>query len=97
METTRFNIADYLADRETIVEYLNTVLEDGSSADLIEAIGHIAKALGMSKIAQETGMSRPSLYKAFSQGAKPQFDTVLKVLKAIGGELKISPVDKEAS
>lgn len=45
-----------------IAEYLNTVLEEGNDADVISAIGHIAKAIGMTKIAEETGMSRPSLY-----------------------------------
>ena len=54
-----------------IAEYLNTVLEDGESCDLIVAIGHIAKAMVMTKIAEKTGMSRPSLYKALSDGAKP--------------------------
>ena len=50
----------------------------------------IAKARGMSKIAEETGLSRPSLYKALSQGSKPQFDTILKVLRAVGGNLEYS-------
>ena len=45
----------------------------------------------MTKIAEETGMSRPSLYKALSEGAKPQFATILKVLKAIGGQLQVTP------
>ena len=75
-----------------IAEYLNTVLEDGESSDLIVAIGHIAKAIGMTKIAEETGMSRPSLYKALSDGAKPQFETIIKVLKAIGGQINVKPM-----
>ena len=70
-----------------IKEYLNTVLEEGDSKDIIVALGHVAKAMGMSMIAEETGLSRPSLYKALSEGAKPQFDTVLKVLRAVGGHL----------
>ena len=91
MGTSRFEIADYLDSKENIAEYLNTVLEEGSNADIINAIGHIAKAIGMTKIAEETGMSRPSLYKALSDGAKPQFDTIMKVLKAIGGQIQVSP------
>ncbi len=92
METSKFDIADYLDNKEMIAEYLNTVLEEGDSSDVITAIGHIAKSIGMTKIAQETGLSRPSLYKALSDGAKPQFETILKVLRAIGGDIKINPM-----
>lgn len=92
METSKFDIADYLDSNEMIAEYLNTVLEEGNDADMITAIGHIAKAIGMTKIAEETGMSRSSLYKALSDGAKPQFETIMKVLKAIGGQIRVTPV-----
>ena len=92
MATTKFDIADYIDSEEMIAEYLNTVLEDGGSSDLIVAIGHIAKAIGMTKIAEKTGMSRPSLYKALSDGAKPQFETIMKVLKAIGGQINVKPM-----
>lgn len=91
MKTSKFEVADYLEDKEIISEYLNTVLEEGNNQDLIVAIGNVAKAIGMSKIAEETGMSRPSLYKALNQNAKPQFATVMKVLKAIGGQIQIKP------
>ena len=46
----------------------------------------------MTKIAKKTGMSRPSLYKALSDGAKPQFGTIMKVLKAIGGQINVKPM-----
>ena len=92
MTTTKFDIADYLDSEETIAEYLNTVLEDGNNSDLIVAIGLIAKSIGMTKIAEKTGMSRPSLYKALSDGAKPQFGTIMKVLKAIGGQINVKPM-----
>lgn len=91
METSKFDIADYLDSNEIIAEYLNTILEDGNDSDLIIAIGHIAKSIGMTKIAQETGLSRPSLYKALAVGSKPKFDTIMKVLKAIGGKIHINP------
>lgn len=94
METSKFDIADYLDSNEMIAEYLNTVLDEGDSDDVIEALGHIAKSIGMSKIAEETGMSRPSLYKALSSGAKPQFETIMKVLKAVGGQIKINPISR---
>lgn len=92
MGTSRFDIADYLDNKEMIAEYLNTVLEEGDSTDVINAIGHIAKAIGMTKISEETGLSRPSLYKALSDGAKPQFATIMKVLKAIGGQVQVHPI-----
>ena len=92
MKTSKFNVADYLDNSEVIAEYLNAALEDGDDAEIIAAIRNIAKAIGMTKIAEETGLSRPSLYKALSEGAKPQFTTIMKVLKAIGGQIKVSPV-----
>ena len=92
METTTFDISDYLDSEEMIAEYLNSILEDGDSSDLIVAIGHVAKAIGMTKIAEKTGMSRPSLYKALSDGSKPQLATIMKVLEAIGGQINVKPI-----
>ncbi len=92
MEATKFDIADYLDSNEMISEYLNTVLEEGNDVEIIAAIGYVAKAIGMTKIAEETGLSRQSLYKALSDGAKPQFATIMKVLKAIGGQIHINPI-----
>ena len=92
MEKTKFDIADYLDSKEMIAEYLNAVLEEGNDTEIVTAIGHIAKAIGMTKIADETGMSRPSLYKALSEGAKPQFSTIMKVLKAVGGQIRVNPI-----
>ena len=92
METSKFDIADYLDSNEMIAEYLNVVLEEGDDSEIVVAIGNIAKAIGMTKIAEETGMSRPSLYKALSEGAKPQFSTIMKVLKAVGGQIRVNPI-----
>ena len=55
MTTTKFEIADYLENNEVIAEYLNTVLEEGDNDEIVTAIGHIAKAIGMTRIAEETG------------------------------------------
>ena len=92
LQTSKFDIADYLDSNEMIAEYLNAVLEEGNDDEIVAAIGHIAKAIGMTRIAEETGMSRTSLYKALSDGAKPQFSTIMKVLKAIGGQIRINPI-----
>ena len=90
MKTTKFEIADYLNDDEMIREYLSEVLREGDSREIISALGHVAKAIGMSKIAEQTGLSRPSLYKALSENSKPQFDTILKVIRALGVNLKLN-------
>jgi probable addiction module antidote protein len=92
METSKFDIADYLDNNEMIAEYLNEVLENGNENDLINAIGNVAKAIGMTKIAEKSGLSRPSLYKALSDGAKPQFSTIMKVLRAVGGQVTVNPI-----
>jgi probable addiction module antidote protein len=92
MEPSKFEISDYLDSNEMIAEYLNEVLENGNETDLVKAIGHVAKAIGMTKIAEKSGMSRPSLYKALSDGAKPQFATIMKVLRAIGGQITVNPL-----
>ena len=92
MDISKFDIADYLDSNEMIAEYLNVVLEEGDDSEIVVAIGNIAKAIGMTKIAEETGMSRPSLYKALSEGAKPHFSTIMKVLKAVGGQIRVNPI-----
>ncbi len=91
MNTSKFNIADYLDNDEMVQEYLNEILAEGDSKEIVIALGHIAKAIGMSKIAEQTGLSRPSLYKALSENAKPQFETILKVIRAIGSSIKLNP------
>lgn len=91
MDISKFDIADYLDDEEMVQEYLNTVLEEGNAQEIIVALGHIAKAIGMTQIAERTGLSRPSLYKALSPNSKPQFETILKVIRAIGESLHLKP------
>ena len=86
-----FDASDYLDDSETIAEYLNAVIETDDQALLLSAIGDIAKATGMQKIANDSGLGRESLYKALAPGAKPRFETVFKILQALGVSLKISP------
>lgn len=71
-----------------IAEYLSQVLEDGDMDELLEAIGNIAKAKGMSQIAADTGLGRESLYKTFQSGSKPRFETVMKVLHSLGVNIK---------
>ena len=86
--TNNFDISQYLDSKEMIAEYLSQVLEDGDMDELLIAIGHIAKAKGMSQVSKDTGLGRESLYKAFIKGSNPKFDTVLKVLNSLDIKLK---------
>ena len=86
-----FDASEYLDDSGTIAEYLNAIIETGDQALLLSAIGDIAKATGMQKIANDSGLGRESLYKALAPGAKPRFETVFKIIQALGVSLKISP------
>lgn len=86
-----FDLASILDSDEAIGEYLSQVLADGDSDELLRAIGYIAKARGMAQIASDTGLGRESLYKALMPGAKPRFDTVLKVMHALGVDLRAYP------
>ena len=59
---------------------------------LASALGDIARARGMAQVAQDSGLGRESLYKALSDGAKPRYDTVLKVMRALGVKLHAEPI-----
>jgi len=85
-----FDIANYLDNKEIIAEYLTQVLEDGDMDEFLNAINDIARAKGISNISKETNLNRESLYKAFKKGAKPRFDTVLKVLNSLDVKLVAS-------
>jgi len=89
---TKFDVSDYLTDEETIAEYLNLILAEGDQNLLLSAIGDIAKAKGMKEIADASGLGRESLYKALTPGAKPRFETIMKVLNVLGVNVSITPV-----
>jgi len=91
--TQVFDVADYLEDEQTIAEYLNLALEDPNPEMLLVAVKNVARARGMTELAQETGLGRESLYKALSEGAKPRYDTVFKVLRALGVKLHAEPIN----
>ena len=92
-----FDMAEQLRDEEDIAIYLNLVLEDGDTDEFIHALGHVAKARGMSQIARKTGLGRESLYKALTPGAKPRFDTIQKVLKAMDISLAAHHIDSTSN
>jgi probable addiction module antidote protein len=87
----KFDAAAYLDNEETIAEYLSAVMEKNDLDLLLAAVGDVAKARGMATIARDSGLRRESLYKAFAPGAKPRFDTVMKVLQALGLKLHAEP------
>lgn len=92
IKTKTFDVAEFLEDEETIAEYLNLALEDPNPEMLLLAVKNIARARGMTQLAQDTGLGRESLYKALSEGAKPRYDTVLKVVRALGVKLHAEPI-----
>ncbi len=91
-QVTPFDAADYLDDEETIALYLNAALEDPNPDVLLAAIRDVARARGMTQLANAAGLGRESLYKALTPGAKPRYDTVLKLLHALGVRLTATPV-----
>ncbi len=86
----KFDAVDYLDGEEMIAEYLTAALEDENPDVFLAAIADVAKARGMSAIAQSTGLGRESLYKALAPGAKPRYDTILKVLHSLGVKLTVT-------
>jgi probable addiction module antidote protein len=92
IETAPFDAADYLDDEETIAEYLTAALEDPNPDLFLVAVRDVARARGMAQLARDTGLGRESLYKALAPGAKPRYETVLKVLRALGVKLHVESV-----
>lgn len=91
-KTKTFDVAEFLEDEVTIAEYLNIALEDPNPEMLLLAVRNIARARGMTQLARDTGLGRESLYKALSEGAKPRYDTILKVVRALGVKLHAEPL-----
>lgn len=92
--TSRYDVAENLRTPEEMAAYLDACIEEsnGDASFVAKAIGDIARAKGMSSIAREAGLSRESLYKALSGDRMPGFDTILKVVRALGMELHAVPL-----
>ena len=88
-ELPTFDPAHYLRDASDIAAYLTQVIEEGDTSELAQALGIAARARGMAKVAEATGMGRESLYKALRADASPRFDTIAKVCKALGVRLVV--------
>lgn len=85
-----FGPSRYLDDDEAIADYIRLAIEDGDSGLLAAALGDVARARGMTQIAQATGLTREALYKALRPDAQPRFDTIQKVCRALGVKLTVT-------
>ena len=86
---TRFDAAEFLDSEEVIAEYLAAAIENEDPNVFVAALGDVAKARGMAFVAEQTGLGRESLYKALKSGSKLRFETVQKVIGALGVNLTI--------
>ena len=84
-----FDAATYLDNDAVIAEYLTAAAEDPNPDVFLAALGDVAKARGMARIAKETGLGRESLYKSLAVGAHPRYETVSAVLRALGVKLAV--------
>jgi len=82
-----FDVADHLDNEEVITEYLNAALEDPNPDMFLVAVKNVARARGMTRLAKDAGLGRESLYKALSPGAKPRYDTIARIIRALGVRL----------
>ena len=84
MKITKFDVTDHLDNEEVIAEYLAAAMEDPDPNVFLAALGDVAKARGMAQLAKDSGLSRESLYKTLAPGAKPRFETIMKITRALG-------------
>jgi probable addiction module antidote protein len=92
--TTRYDVAEHLRTPDEMASYLEACFEEanGDAAFIAKALGDIARAKGMTQVARDAGLSRESLYKALSGERNPNFDTILKVIMALGLKLHAEAV-----
>lgn len=94
--TSRYDVAEHLRSPEEVAAYLQACLDeaDGDAAFIAKALGDIARAKGMAQVARDAGLSRESLYKALSGDRSPSFDTILKVVAALGLRLHAEAAER---
>lgn len=88
--TSRWDITEMLDSDEMIAAYLSAVFGDGDAAEIRRALGHVARARGMTNVAKNTGLAREALYKALGDNGNPTLDTLLKLTKALGIRLAVA-------
>lgn len=94
MKLKKFDAADYLKTPEAVAAYLTEAFESDDPAYICSALDTVARAKGVASIANATGLSRESLYKAFRETARPEFETVRKVMGSLGVRLVAEPIKK---
>jgi probable addiction module antidote protein len=87
-QAARFDAAEFLDNEALIADYLSVALEEDDPAVFLAAVAAVARARGMTRMARDTGLGRESLYKALSPGATPRYDTVLRLVRAMGIKLR---------
>ena len=85
-----YDAAEYLESEEDMAAYLNAALEEGDATILAAALGDIARAKGMTQLSRDTGITRDGLYKALSPSGNPSFETVLRVVRALGLKIEVA-------
>ena len=90
-ELTEFDPSKYLDSDEAVAQYIGLAIEEGDSGLLAAALGDVARARGMSNVAEAAGLTREALYKALRPQAHPRFDTIQRVCKALGVRLTVAP------
>lgn len=93
-EITDYDTSEYLENEQDIIAYLNAIAEYDNPALMQAALGNVAKARGMTQIAKDAGVGRESLYKSLSKDGNPSFQTIAKVIHALGGRLTIQAARK---
>jgi probable addiction module antidote protein len=91
IETTRFDVRNYLKDRDRQAGYLEAVLEDGDPTLIAAALGDVARARGVAEFARQAGLSREAVYKGFRPGGNPTLETLAKAVKVLGLRLALAP------
>ena len=87
---TTYDSAEFLTSDIAITTYMEEALATHDPAFIANALGTVARARGMAKIAKKAGLSRESLYKALSTGGNPEFSTILRVMGALGLEFSVT-------
>lgn len=90
MKIKKFDVVDFLGSDEAIIEYLNAALEEGDSDFFVKAVGDVARAKGMMKVAKTTGLGRQNLYRSLSSGGNPRVGTLFRVLDALDVRLSVA-------
>jgi len=87
--TKPFDVAEHLETDNDIWEFLAEVLATGTTSDFVHALNTAARAKGMTEVAKQAGVTRASLYKSLSADGNPRFETISKIVDALGGHLSI--------